>query len=318
MMEEQFGWRVREQCPQALTILDTEDLHFLRKAREKAFNQNQPLNLFTDETKRELASILRCDLSLIISEAEIRLLSETFSVPTEQLYYLPLFYETSSKRLNPSFQEREHFVILGNFMHAPNSDAVRWLKHSIWPEIKAQLPNAECHVYGAYIPKNIQSFHNSKEGFLIKGWAEDKEAILQRAKIVLAPLRFGAGLKGKVMDGMAMGTPVISTGIGAEGILGSYPYEGLSEQHDGDLVAKAIHLYSNEALWSQTQQQGFDILENRFLRTIFDTAFSDKVNELMENLLAHRKKHFMGQILHHESLQSKKFMSKWIELKNKT
>src|SRR5690606_37298674 len=88
MIEEQYGWRVRKECPHTITILDTEDLHFVRKAREMAFKKQQEINFFTDDAKRELASILRCDLSLIISKEEMKIL-ESFQIPTEKLVYLP-------------------------------------------------------------------------------------------------------------------------------------------------------------------------------------------------------------------------------------
>ncbi len=96
MMEEQFGWRVAENCPDALRMLDTEDLHCLRKARQLAFKENrsfQRSDLFSDVSKREVASILRCDLSLIISEVEMELLQSVFKVDEELLYYLPFLLE---------------------------------------------------------------------------------------------------------------------------------------------------------------------------------------------------------------------------------
>ncbi|MEZ4875896.1 MAG: hypothetical protein R2793_10715 [Flavobacteriaceae bacterium] len=91
--EEQFGWRVAENCPNALRILDTEDLHFLRKAGEEAFKRMAEINLFSRRQPKELASILRCDLSLIISEAEMKLLTETFHLPEGLLFYLPFIIE---------------------------------------------------------------------------------------------------------------------------------------------------------------------------------------------------------------------------------
>ena len=109
--EEQFGWRVSEQAPDALRILDTEDLHFLRKAREEAIRTNRPVteaNVFTDTAKRELASILRSDISLIISEYEIELLQKTFRVSSEILHYLPFLVNKRSKRAKkePFFAKR--------------------------------------------------------------------------------------------------------------------------------------------------------------------------------------------------------------------
>ena len=86
--EEQFGWRVAENCPDAIRLLDTEDLHFLRKARQEVVNKNQELNLFSETAKREIASIYRCDVSLIISEFEMQLLQETFK---NQCFFIILF-----------------------------------------------------------------------------------------------------------------------------------------------------------------------------------------------------------------------------------
>ncbi len=317
MTEEQFGWRVREVCPDAITILDTEDLHFLRKARETAFLLGGELDLFTPEAQRELASILRCDLSLIISQAELHLLRNTFGISDEKLMYLPIFIDRIVNDAWPGYEDRRHFVILGNFMHAPNKDAIRWLKTSLWVPIRKRLPMAECHIYGAYLPKEIQSFHNPDTGFLVKGWVAQKDTVLENARVVLAPLRFGAGLKGKVLDGLAHGTPVVTTEIGAEGILGRYPYEGVCDADERDIIEKAVSIYSEKELWERLQKQGLDILKGRFSKHIFEAVFSNKITELIPCLQEHRRKHFLGQILHHESLQSKKYLSKWIELKNK-
>src|SRR5690606_20303819 len=170
--EEQFGWRVSENCPNTLKILDTEDLHFLRKAREEAIKNGQPVseaNLFSETAKRELASILRCDLSLIISEYEMELLQNRFKIASEILYYLPFLVAAVSES-TPTFEERQNFLAIGNLLHTPNVDSVLQLK-KFWPEIRQQLPDAELHIYGAYAPQQLLQLHNTKEGFLIRGWA---------------------------------------------------------------------------------------------------------------------------------------------------
>ncbi|HEY0091417.1 MAG TPA: glycosyltransferase, partial [Flavobacterium sp.] len=126
MIEEQFGWRVELVCPDALRILDCEDLHCLRQCREKASKKGHQFTvdkLLAEEiTKREVASIFRCDLSLIISEFEVQLLLETFKCNQTLLYYLPLFAELEANI--PSFEDRTDFVFIGNFLHSPNCDSV--------------------------------------------------------------------------------------------------------------------------------------------------------------------------------------------------
>ncbi|HET7361779.1 MAG TPA: glycosyltransferase, partial [Salinimicrobium sp.] len=171
MMEEQFGWRVSKICPDALKILDTEDLHFLRNLREEVFRKKIPAeNAFfgSDMAKREIASIYRCDLSLIISETELELLVNQYNVPKNLLFYLPFMLKSISKeniKDLPSFEERSHFVSIGNFRHAPNWDAVLNLKEHIWPKINKTLPEAELHIYGAYHSKNVFDLHDPKNGF---------------------------------------------------------------------------------------------------------------------------------------------------------
>ena len=319
--EEQFAWRVAENCPNALRILDTEDLHFLRKARQEAIkkdNSLEKINLFSETAKREIASILRCDLSLIISEYEMELLQEKFKIDASILQYLPFLIEEISdvNNLKP-FEERNHFITIGNLLHQPNVDSVLYLKKEIWPEIRKQLPKAALHIYGAYAPQQILELHNEKEGFLIKGWAENVSEVMSNARVCLAPLRFGAGLKGKLLDAMICGTPSVTTSIGAEGMAGELSFSGLVSDEIEAIVKASVELYSNKETWLQAQQNGYEILSKRFRRELFSEDFSATINSLQQNISTHRNNNFIGQILQHQTLQSTKYMSKWIEEKNK-
>jgi glycosyltransferase involved in cell wall biosynthesis len=315
--EEQFGWRVSENCPNALRILDTEDLHFLRKARKEAVKKNKSVfeaNLFTEIAKREIASILRCDLSLIISEYEMELLQNTFKISSEILYYLPFLVETVSEN-TPSFEHRHDFLAIGNLLHAPNVDSVLQLKE-IWQEIKKQLPEAQLHIYGAYAPQQILQLNNTKQGFIIKGWAEDLQTVIKNYRLQLAPLRFGAGLKGKLLDAMRFGLPSVTTEVGAEGMCGNLKFGGSVTTSKEDFINASVKLYSEEKLWNQAQQNGFEIIKQRFQKSLFSEDFKKHIRILSLKLEKHRQENFIGQILQHHSLQSTKYLSKWIELKN--
>lgn len=317
--EEQFGWRVSENCPNALKILDTEDLHLLRKAREEAIKNGKPIseaNLFSETAKRELACILRCDLSLIISEFEMNLLQNTFKIPLELLFYLPFLVETDSEKVNfPAFKECQNFIVIGNLQHAPNVDSVLQLKE-IWPEIKKQLPNAELHIYGAYAPQQILQLNTKNEGFIWKGWTDNLENTMKAYRVQLAPLRFGAGLKGKLLDALRFGLPSVTTKIGAEGICGDLKFGGCIADLTEDFISASLKLYTNEEIWNQAQQNGTKIIKARFQKSLFSEAFKKRIGYLSDHLEIHRKQHFIGQILHHQTLQGTKYMSKWIEAKN--
>lgn len=319
LTEEQFGWRISEQCPETLKILDTEDLHFLRKAREEAVKKGKSVSeadIYSDLTKRELASIFRCDLSLMISEYEMELLKNEFRIPEEILHYLPFLIEnTAHAEIGLPFENRKHFVVIGNLLHSPNVDAVLELK-KLWKSIRKKLPNSELHVFGGYAPQQILELENKKEGFLIKGWAEDVEKVMKTYRVQLAPLRFGAGLKGKIVDAMRFGMPSITTSIGAEGISEKEHFAGKICDSDEDFIAQAIHLYSEKEAWLNAQKNGSEILKNRFEKTLFDHEFLLKIEDLLTSLKIHRRRNFIGQILQHHQHQSTKYLSKWIESKN--
>ncbi len=315
--EEQFGWRVSEQVPNAVKILDTEDLHFLRTAREKAFKQNrnlEHLDLINDVFKREIASILRCDLSLIISEFEMNLLIEKFRIDENILFYLPLF--GAVKKPETSFSERKNFISIGNFLHEPNWQTVLQLK-KLWKNIKNQLPEAEIHIYGAYASEKVFQLHNEKEGFIIKGRAESVETVFNTAKVLLAPIPFGAGIKGKLLESMQFGLPNITSAVGAEAMHGNLDWNGFITDNENEFIEKAVLLYQDENLWQKSQENGYKIVENRFKKELFEPHFIHKIQEISENLESHRNQNFLGQILQHHTLQSTKYLSKWIEEKNK-
>lgn len=323
MMEEQFGWRVAEYCPKALRVLDTEDLHFLRKTRHQQLKKGKQFStealLKSDEAKREIAAILRCDMSLIISTYEMQLLKDVFKVDESLLYHLPFLLNSIDEKVVKkwkSFEERKHFVFIGNFFHAPNVDAVLQLK-TIWKTIRKQLPEAELHIYGAYATQQIQQLHKPKEGFIIKGFAENALEVVKSARVVLAPIRFGAGIKGKLTEAMECGTPSVTTSIGAEGMHENLPWNGFIEDDFEKFANKAIELYTYDILWKKSQQKGIAIINSIYDKEKLAFSFVNKIKEIQENLETHRTQNFLGSLLQHQTLQSTKFMSKWIEEKNK-
>jgi glycosyltransferase involved in cell wall biosynthesis len=324
MIEEQFGWRVAENCPNALRIIDTEDLHCLRLARQKAFKEDRnfvPADLLSEEVaKREIASILRCDLALMISEYEMELLESVFKIDSALLFYLPFLLEAISESILeelPSFEEREDFVFIGNFLHEPNWNAVQYLKETIWPLVREKLPKADLFIYGAYPSQKVIQLHNPKEGFFIKGRALSASEVVLKAKVVLAPLRFGAGLKGKLVEAMQCGTPSVTTSIGAEAMHGGLTWNGFVNDDALGFAESAIQLYQNKIIWIKAQQNGIEIINKRYSKTSYEANFAKQLEFLLSNLKEHRLANFMGELLQHHTLKSTKYMSKWIEEKNK-
>jgi len=322
MMEEQFGWRVEQQCPDALRILDTEDLHSLRDARHKAYKGGRNVedaDYSSDIAMREIAAILRCDVSLIISQFEMELLQSHYHVPASLLHHLPFMLDPQDlNKPRLGFDERVDFVSIGNFRHAPNWDAVLYLKETIWPIIRKQLPKAQLHLYGAYPPPKATALNNPKQGFLVKGWCDDAHQVIGQARVLLAPLRFGAGIKGKLADAMLNGTPSVTTAIGSESMHGELPWSGAVSDDPNTFCYMATHLYNDPKAWQTAVDNGNAIIYQHYNKTLLGNKLIERVNQLRQTLDEHRLANFTGAMLRHHHHKSTKYMAQWIEAKNKT
>jgi len=216
VIEEHYGWRVAKHCPNAIRILDTEDLHFLRKAREAAIKKEGNLNnvdLYTDQSKRELASIMRCDISLIISKYEHKLLIDTFNVSESQLLYIPFLVEYVPDLSDfKSYEDRTGFMTIGNLLHTPNVDSVLYLNK---------------------------------------------------------------------------------------------------------FVELAVQVYTSKKLWKTLQSDGIEIIKQEYNQAPFHNALMKRMLTIKKNIQHHRKQNFIIEILQHQSMQATKYMSRWIEEKNK-
>jgi len=328
MMEEQFGWRVSEQCPEALRILDTEDLFCLRHARHDAFKKNRAIvetdipnsDLLSSElAKREVAAIFRCDITLMISPKEIEILIELFKVDKSLLYYFPFVFNQSQLELiNPSFEQRQHFISIGNFRHPPNWDSVLWLKQQIWPLIRKKLPKAEIHICGAYPPPKATDLHDEKSGFIVKGWVDDAVKVMQSARVCLAPLRFGAGIKGKLAEAMLCSTPSVTTNIGIEGMQTELPWSGEIANEALSIADAAVKLYQDSEKWQIASELGQKNAQLLFEQSKHFSCFSSCLTNLQKVLAQHRQNNFIGSMLNHHHHKSTKYMSQWIEAKNNT
>ncbi|MEZ8718588.1 glycosyltransferase [Vibrio splendidus] len=323
MMEEQFGWRVEKVCPSAFKLLDTEDLQFLRNARHEAVKKETELtkaHLYSDLAKREIAAILRCDLSLIISSYEMELLQSEFNIDPKLLHHLPFMVDLNTLPENTkSFEERKNFMTIGNFRHAPNWDAVLQLQ-KVWPKIRKQLPDTELHIYGSYPPPKATALHNPKTGFHIKGWAKDAQEVMEQARVCVAPLRFGAGIKGKLLDAMKLQTPNVTSEIGSEGMLpqGELQWPGAVADDIDEFVEAAVALYKDEEKWLKAQSQCHSILEAHYEQNQLGDKLIERLTALESGLESHRLDNFFGSMLKHHSMASTKYMSQWIAEKNKT
>jgi len=324
-MEEQFGWRVEKHCPNAMRVIETIDLHCLRHARHLRFKRQPGVvldvaqsDLYNDIALREIAAIHRSDLSILVSDYEMTLLQTQFGISADIIHRCPFMFEAQQlHRSSPSFEDRAHFISIGNFRHAPNWDAVQWLQQQIWPLIRSRLPDTELHIYGAYAPPKAFALHQPAAGFHILGRAEDLDTVMQQARICLAPLRFGAGIKTKLADAMLNGTPSVTTDIGIEGMSRGLPWGGAVANDAAAFAEAAVSLYQHAAAWQQAQANAFEIVRRVFDAPSNGDALIRRLLDVRDNLAGQRQQHFTGLMLKHHHQRSTEFMSRWIEAKNR-
>ncbi|RMQ40884.1 Glycosyltransferase [Pseudomonas cichorii] len=337
LIEEQFGWRVEKHCPDALRVLETSDFQSLRHTRQQLLKEHLQESSAADDlhdlfaidhpslfariassdlAQREVASLYRCDLNLMVSDVEIELLGKQFGVPKSLLHWCPLMLDGVPENMTP-FEQRAHFLSIGNFRHAPNWDAVLWMKNAIWPLIRQQLPGAQLHIYGAYTPPKATALHNVAQGFHVMNWAEDALQVMSGARICLAPLRFGAGIKGKLMDAMLSGTPSVTTPIGAEAMSGDLPWPGSIASSATEIASAAVRLYQDQTLWNEAQAAGRTLLQARFQHRQHCDSLIERIEALRQDLPRHRIANFTGAMLRHHHHKSTQYMAQWIEAKNR-
>lgn len=335
VVEEQFGWRVRSSSPRSVCILDTQDLHFLRLSREKRFREYQSSKIWSrvdsspfldswddDLVCRELSSIYRVDLAWVLSSVEKNLLIEKFGIDSDRIGLSRFAYpELGSARLSDEhlfreFQTRRGFAMVGNFRHAPNLDAFRWLRQTLWPEVRRVLPAAEVHLYGAYPPKEVMEAHAPGFGFFVHGPAADLKQVFLGRRVSLAPLRFGAGIKGKITDSWWHGIPVVSSSLGAEGMGERDYWGGLIADEAQTFVQACLRLHEDFESWKASLLRGREILQRDFSTS----RFLSDLKESLERAYAaheHRNADWVRQILNHSTVHSYRYFGKWIEEKNR-
>ncbi len=326
MIEEQFSWRVRQQLPEALRILDTVDLHSLRRARQRIASQGlsneicvevPDAELVGDDFLREIASIFRSDLTLMVSDAEIEFLISRCGVPRSQLTRCSLLYPKPGDV--SSFNKRSNFIAIGNCNHPPNMDGFDVLSKVVWPQIarSSDMAGVELHLYGAYPNHALLAMKNPTLGIVVHGKASDAVTSLSQYRVNLAPLRFGAGVKGKIADGWFAGTPCVATSIGAEGMTGSFPFGGYVENSWVKFAERAVDLYRNEIRWNEAQQAGLSVLRDMFAADSQLLDLTTALNTTLRDKAAIRAKNVVGEILWREQNRSTEFFSRWIEAKNR-
>jgi O-antigen biosynthesis protein len=275
---------VKHFCARAKTVFNSVDLHFLREERQARITESHEMLLQAKMTKKiELELMHLADMTIVISEAETQLLHE--EDPTLRLVTIPYMREIPGVR--GTFRERKDIVFIGGFQHVPNVDSIEYFVEDIWPLISSTLPDVRLLVIGSRMPESVKALERHPRVEAI-GYVEDLAKYFDRCKLSIAPLRFGAGIKGKIGTSAGFGVPTVATSLAVEGM-------GLV---DGDhvLVAdtpeafaqKVISLYTDEQLWNRLSQGALDFVNKKYSVEAGRKRLKDLLRRLSDAPCAHQ------------------------------
>ena len=242
---------IRKYCPSSKVLFHTVDLHYLRMSREAQLREDKAKQKAAKEMQqRELAAIRSADASIVHSTAELEILGPL--LPETSLHVFPLIMDIKGSK--KTYSERRDIVFVGGYQHPPNLDAVQCFVKDVMPLLRKQLPGVCFYAVGSKPPAEIQAL--ASEDVIITGFVEDLNPLLDKMRVSVAPLRYGAGIKGKIGTAMAAGLPVVATSLAAEGMSLTHG-ENILVADGAEAFAKAIaRIYLDEALWRSTSQNG--------------------------------------------------------------
>jgi GT2 family glycosyltransferase len=250
---------LRRQCPRATLVFDTVDLHFLREERMAAVSDTDSARRSARKTREaELAMIERTDATLVVSPVEKQLLDKL--LPDADVRVLSNIHRVHGRKRG--WAERRDLMFVGGFQHPPNLDAAEWLIDEIMPRVRRDIPDARLHIIGSRMPESLRE--RRCEGVVMHGYVEDLGPYLEGCRLSVAPLRYGAGVKGKVNQAMAWGLPVVATACAAEGMYLADGEDVLVADTTEAFAAAIVRAYNDEALWTKLSDGGLANVEQHF------------------------------------------------------
>ena len=252
---------VRLHCPNAKIIFDTVDLHFLREERAaRVKNSAADLENARQLKRDELEIVKRADCTLVVSQAEALLLRQ--EIPEAYVEWFPGVRDIPGR--SKGFDARRNIAFIAGYLYEPNVDAVTYFGREIWPHIAERLPRCP-------IPNGRQQYARISFSCLANdrikaiGYVEDLSQFLENCRLTVAPLRFGAGIKGKVITSLAHGIPVVASSLAVEGMGCEHGVHLLVADTIAEWTESIARVYTNEDLWEYLSDNGLALMRESVL-----------------------------------------------------
>ena len=267
---------LRTHAPKAKIAFMPADLHFLREEREAELSgDTAALDQAAETRRREIAIIRSADAVLPHSNLEIEILNE--EVPETPTFKLPLIYDPDP--IAAGFHGRSGVGFLGGYGHPPNVDAVDWFMDEIWPKVRAAKPDARFVLAGSKMPDRFKAL-DGKNGVEVLGFVQTIDEFFGNVRASLAPLRYGAGAKGKVAASLALGTPCVSTSVGAEGMGLTAGVDVLVSDDPEGFARHILAMLDDENRWNELRQAGVDFARRETSRDVVRAHLADMLGRL--------------------------------------
>jgi GT2 family glycosyltransferase len=266
---------VRLYAPQSRVIFDTVDLHFLRTNREADMtNEPEVREKARDKEKLEYDLIDQADETWVVSGVEQKLLRKT--KPDKSIEIVSTIAEVPGS--NTPFSLRRDFLFIGGFQHTPNIDAVLFFLEKIYPRVRERLPEAKFYIIGDKAPPEIVA--RATDNVIVTGLQPDVRPFFESVRLSVAPLRYGAGIKGKINQSMGFGVPVVATSLAVEGMALTDHEDILVTDDPEDFARALLELYESEELWNRLSENGIKKTKAHYsveaARKRLSYLFSDK------------------------------------------
>jgi len=250
---------VRKYCVRAKVLYHTVDLHHLRMIREARLLNDPAKEKEADRIKNiEIEGIRSVDMTTVVSSAELDLLRS--ELPDAKIRVLP--YSRHVRGTDRPFAERQGIVFVGSYQHPPNVDAVRYFIDAIMPLIRRRLPGVRLNVVGSNMPPEIQSL--AARDISMVGFVQKLPSFLDGMRVNVAPLRYGAGIKGKIGYAMSVGLPTVATSPAVEGMSLSDEETVLVADTSEEFAEAVVRLYQDESLWNKMSRKGLEFSESNW------------------------------------------------------
>lgn len=267
---------LRKYCPRAKVIFNTVDLHYLREMRQAEIEKSEEKMLQARKIREsELETMKRADYTLVISQMEKELLDA--ELPDTPIIRYPLIMSISDRKEIP-FEERKDIMFIGGFQHKPNLDAVLYFVADIWSIIQKRIPDMKFHIIGSEPPREILDL--AGDSIIVAGHIENLSEYFNHCKLSIAPLRYGAGLKGKVGRSLGYGVPVVATDIAVEGSALVDGQDILVANDPQSFAETVVKAYEDEALWKTLSQNGMAFFDKNYSLESGKNFFSNLMDTL--------------------------------------